>query len=125
MNNPLSPHLQIYRWQTTSLLSILHRISGVVSSLGSMIIIIYLLSIGLGEDTYKLVISISDNIFIRTVLIGLSFCIFFYILSSIRHLLWDYGYGLDLNVAKITGWTALSIAVILTICFWLILYGVI
>ena len=117
MNSPLSPHLQIYRWQTTSLLSILHRISGVVSSLGSMIIIIYLLSIGLGEDTFKLVISISDNVFIRTVLIGLSFCIFFYILSSIRHLLWDYGYGLDLNVAKITGWTALSVAVILTICF--------
>ena len=79
MNSPLSPHLQIYRWQTTSLLSILHRISGVVSSLGSMIIIIYLLSIGLGEDTFKLVISISDNVFIRTVLIGLSFCIFFYL----------------------------------------------
>ena len=125
MNSPLSPHLQIYRWQTTSLLSILHRISGVVSSLGSMIIIIFLLSIGLGEDTFKLVISISDNVFIRTVLIGLSFCIFFYLLSSIRHLLWDYGYGLDLNVAKITGWTALSVAVILTICFWRILYGVI
>ena len=125
MNSPLSPHLQIYRWQTTSLLSILHRISGVVSSLGSMIIIIFLLSIGLGEDSFKFVISISDNVFIRTVLIGLSFCIFFYILSSIRHLLWDYGYGLDLNVAKITGWTALSVAVILTICFWLILYGVI
>ena len=102
MNSPLSPHLQIYRWQTTSLLSILHRISGVVSSLGSMIIIIYLLSIGLGEDTFKLVISISDNVFIRTVLIGLSFCIFFYILSSIRHLLWDYGYGLDLNVEQPT-----------------------
>jgi succinate dehydrogenase / fumarate reductase cytochrome b subunit len=96
----------------------------VATSLGSMIIIIYLLSIGLGEDTFKLTISLSDNVFIRTLLIGLSFCIFFYIASSIRHLLWDYGDGLDLNIAKMSGWTALSVAIILTICFWLKLYGV-
>jgi len=125
MNSPLSPHLQIYRWQTTSLLSILHRISGVVSSLGSVVIIIYLLSIGLGEDTFNFVISLSDNLLIRALLIGLTFCIFFYLASSARHLLWDYGYGLDLNVAKMTGWAALSFAALFTIFFWLKLYGVI
>lgn len=123
MNSPLSPHLQIYRWQTTSLLSILHRITGVVSSLGSVVIIIYLLSIGAGKDAFESIIFLSDNIFIRTLLIGLSFCIYFYLFSTIRHLLWDYGFGLDLSIAKITGWLALSIAVVMTIIFWLNLYG--
>ncbi len=123
MNSPLSPHLQIYRWQTTSLLSILHRITGVVSSLGSVVIIIYLLSIGAGKDSFESIIFLSDNIFIRTLLIGLSFCIYFYLFSTIRHLLWDYGFGLDLSIAKITGWLALSIAVVMTIIFWLSLYG--
>ena len=59
MSNPLSPHLQVYRWQITSVLSILHRITGVVSSLGSLIIIFLLFAIGSGEDFYESAINLS------------------------------------------------------------------
>ena len=77
MSNPLSPHLQVYRWQITSVLSILHRITGVVSSLGSLIIIFLLFAIGSGEDFYESTINVANNLFVRTILIGLTFSYLF------------------------------------------------
>ena len=124
MSNPLSPHLQVYRWQITSVLSILHRITGVVSSLGSLIIIFLLFAIGSGEDFYKSAINVANNLFVRTILIGLTFSYLFYFLNCIRHLFWDSGYGLDLNTAKLTGWLTVFLTVILTVIFWMMVMGI-
>ena len=124
MSNPLSPHLQVYRWQITSVLSILHRITGVVSSLGSLIIIFLLFAIGSGEDFYESAINVANNLFVRTILIGLTFSYLFYFLNCIRHLFWDSGYGLDLNTAKLTGWLTVSLTVILTVIFWMMVKGI-
>ena len=124
MSNPLSPHLQVYRWQITSVLSILHRITGVVSSLGSLIIIFLLFAIGSGEDFYVSAINVANNLFVRTILIGLTFSYLFYFLNCIRHLFWDSGYGLDLNTAKLTGWLTVFLTVILTVIFWMMVMGI-
>ena len=121
MSNPLSPHLQVYRWQITSILSILHRITGVVSSLGSLIIIFLLFAIGRGEDFFETVIKVANNLFVRTILIGLTFSYLFYFANCIRHLFWDSGYGLDLNTAKLTGWITILFTVLLTVLFWFLI----
>ena len=121
MSSPLSPHLQVYRWQITSILSILHRITGIVSSLGVIILITFLYSISAGEETFKFIISLSENIFIRTILIGLTFSYLFYFLNCLRHLFWDVGIGLDLNTAKLTGWITILFTVLLTVLFWVLI----
>jgi succinate dehydrogenase / fumarate reductase cytochrome b subunit len=124
MSNPLSPHLQVYRWQITSILSILHRITGVVSSLGSLIIIFLLFAIGSGEDFYESAINVANNLFVRTILIGLTFSYLFYFANCVRHLFWDSGYGLELNTAKLTGWLIVFLTVVLTVVFWMMVMGI-
>ena len=106
------------------MLSILHRITGVVSSLGSIIIIFLLFAIGSGEDFYETAINVANNLFVRTILIGLTFSYLFYFLNCIRHLFWDSGYGLDLNTAKLTGWLTVFLTVILTVIFWMMVMGI-
>ena len=103
MNNPLSPHLQIYRWQITSVLSILHRITGIVLSLGTIILSAWLLSLSLGEYYFDFFNFLISNFIGRTIMIGYTWAVCFHTLNGIRHLGWDYGYGLDLSVVKVTG----------------------
>ena len=124
MSNPLSPHLQVYRWQITSVLSILHRITGVVSSLGSLILIFLLFAIGSGEDFYESTINVANNLFVSTILIGLTFSYLFYFANCVRHLFWDSGYGLELNTAKLTGWLIVFLTVVLTVVFWMMVMGI-
>ena len=103
MENPLSPHLQIYRLQITSVMSILHRVSGVVTSLGSIILVTWLLALGLGEEALNFINSIFFSFLGRAVLIGFTLAVCFNVLNDIRHLFWDYGYGFSLNAVKISG----------------------
>ena len=125
MENPLSPHLQIYRWQITSVISILHRISGIVTSFGSVVLVIWLLSIGIGEETFKLINSIYLSFLGRAVLIGITLSVCFNTLNDIRHLFWDYGYGFSLSAVKVTGWLIVLLSIVLTVLIWLFAYEVI
>jgi len=125
MDNPLSPHLQIYRWQITSVLSILHRVSGVVTSIGSIVLVTWLLSIGIGEEAFNFINLIFFSFFGRAVLIGITLAVCFNALNDIRHLFWDYGYGFSLNIVKITGWLIVIMSVIFTVLIWLFAYEVI
>ena len=125
MDNPLSPHLQIYRWQITSVLSILHRVSGVVTSIGSVVLVTWLLSIGIGEEAFNLINLIFFSFLGRAVLIGITLAVCFNALNDIRHLFWDYGYGFSLNIVKITGWLIVIMSVIFTVLIWLFAYEVI
>jgi len=119
-NNPLSPHLQIYKWQISSLLSITHRIVGVVNILAITAICIWTLSLLLGESTYKLTILFFESFFGKFTIVSLCWTFSFHILNEIRHLAWDMGYGFDLKIAKITGVLVFFGSFVLTMLFYFI-----
>ena len=119
-NNPLSPHLQIYKWQISSLLSISHRIVGVINILAITIICFLILSLLFGAESYQIINIFFKSCFGKFIIIGLCWTFSFHILNELRHLVWDLGYGFDLKVAKITGVIVLLGSFILTILFYLI-----
>ena len=119
-NNPLSPHLQIYKWQISSLLSITHRIVGVVNILAITIICFLSLSLLLGAENYEIIHNFFKSFFGKFIVVSICWTFSFHILNELRHLLWDLGYGFDLKVARITGVIALIGSFILAILFYLI-----
>ena len=119
-NNPLSPHLQIYRWQISSLLSITHRIVGVVNFFAITLICLWVLLIIFNQGNYKNIYDILNSIFGKFLAISLCWTFSFHILNEIRHLFWDAGYGFDLKIAKITGVLALIGSFALTIFFYIL-----
>ena len=119
-NNPLSPHLQIYKWQISSLLSITHRIVGVINILAITLICIWTLSLLVGENFYEITHLFLKSLFGKFIIVFLCWTFSFHILNEIRHLIWDMGYGFDLKVTKITGVLAFIGSFILTILFYLI-----
>jgi len=118
--NPLSPHLQIYKWQISSLLSIAHRIVGVINILAITLICIWTLSLLLGENNYETTKLFLKSFFGKFLIVSLCWAFSFHILNEIRHLIWDMGYGFDLKISKITGALAFFGSFILTILFYLI-----
>ena len=119
-SNPLSPHLEIYKWQISSLLSISHRIVGVINILAITLICIWTLSLLVGENSYEITKLFLKSIFGKFIIISLCWTFSFHILNEIRHLIWDAGYGFDLKVAKITGVLVFFGSFVLTILFYLI-----
>ena len=118
-NNPLSPHLQIYKWQISSLLSITHRIVGVINILAIIIICFLSLSLLLGVESYEIIHSFFKSFLGKFIVVSICWTFSFHILNELRHLLWDLGYGFDLKVAKITGIVTLLRSFALTILFYL------
>ena len=119
-NNPLSPHLEIYKWQISSLLSITHRIVGVINILAITLICIWTLSLLVGENSYEITKLFLKSLFGKFIIVSLCWTFSFHILNEIRHLIWDMGYGFDLKVTKITGVLAFFGSFVLTILFYLI-----
>ena len=119
-NNPLSPHLQIYKWQISSLLSITHRIVGVINTLAIIVICFWSLSLLLGAENYQFINNFLKSLFGKFLVISLCWTFSFHILNELRHLSWDLGYGFDLRISRITGVLALVGSFILTILFYLI-----
>ena len=102
-NNPLTPHLQIYKWQISSLLSITHRIVGVINILAITLICLWCISLVFGETSYEFTKLFLHSFLGKFRIIALCWTFSFHILNEIRHLAWDLGYGFDLKVSKITG----------------------
>ena len=119
-NNPLSPHLQIYKWQISSLLSITHRIVGVINFFAITLICLWSISLLLGQSSYQVVQVFFNTVLGKFVVISLCWTFSFHILNEIRHLIWDAGFGFELKIAKITGIIAFFGSFILTISFYLI-----
>ena len=117
--NPLSPHLQIYGWQISSLLSITHRIVGVVNSIAITLICLWTISLVFGEENYQLLNFFFQSFFGKFVIISLIWSFSFHSLNEIRHLIWDLGYGYDLKVSKITGIITIVGSIVLTILIYL------
>ena len=123
--NPLSPHLQIYRWSISSLLSITHRISGIINLTALILIFIWLLVLSFSESNYELFLLLINSFFGKFILIGFTWSMSFHILSGIRHLAWDLGYGFEIKTANISGIIVIISSLVLTIIFWLFARGLI
>ena len=123
--NPLSPHLQIYRWHISSLISITHRISGVINLFTLILIFFWLLFLSLGESNYELFLLMISSFIGKFILIGFTWSMSFHTLSGIRHLTWDMGYGFEIKTANISGIIVIISSLILTIIFWLLGRGLI
>ena len=119
---PLSPHLQIYKPQITSVLSILHRGTGIILSIGSIILVLWIVALTLGESTYLMYSNIINNWFSKLIIFGFTFALFYHLSNGIRHLFWDAGYGYDLNHAYISGVSVIISSLLLTSMTWLIVY---
>ena len=119
-NNPLAPHLQIYKWQISSLLSITHRIVGVVNILAITLICFWIISLLLGEANYLSLQLILKSFFGKFLIISLCWTFSFHILNEIRHLAWDLGYGFDLKISKITGVITVIGSFILAVSIYLL-----
>ncbi len=117
-NNPLSPHLQIYKWQISSLLSITHRIVGVINFFAIILICIWAIMLVFGENSYSILNTILNSGFGKFLTISLCWTFSFHILNELRHLIWDAGYGFDLKISKITGIIAFIGSFVLTILFY-------
>ena len=118
--NPLSPHLQIYRWHLSMILSIAHRIIGVVNSIAIILICLWTISLLFGEENYEIIKILFQSLFGKILIISLSWSFSFHILSEIRHLIWDLGYGFDLKISKITGIITIIGSVALTVLIYLL-----
>ena len=118
--NPLSPHLQIYKWHLSMILSIAHRIIGVVNSIAIILICLWTVSLLFGEENYEIIKVLFQSLFGKLLITSLSWSFSFHILSEIRHLIWDLGYGFDLKISKITGIVTIIGSLALTILIYLL-----
>ncbi len=116
---PLSPHLQIYRPQLTSLLSITHRATGVALSAGSLLLVWGLVALAAGAEAWNQFAQLMNSFVGRLVVAAFVFALVYHWLNGLRHLAWDTGWGLDLKRAYATGWTLVVLAPVLTaIILW-------
>ena len=119
-NNPLSPHIQIYSWNVSSLISISHRITGVINILALTLICFWIASMLLGSTNYEFIYSILNSFFGKFLVIGITWSFSFQILSEIRHLFWDMGYGFELTTSKISGIIVIFGSFVITILIYIL-----
>jgi succinate dehydrogenase / fumarate reductase cytochrome b subunit len=117
---PLSPHLQIYRPQLTSVMSIMHRITGVALALGAIVLVWWLVAGAIGERYFEFVQGFLRSWLGLLILFGWSVALFYHLLNGVRHLFWDAGYGFELKQAYASGYAVLAGAAALTVLAWAI-----
>jgi len=117
VERPLSPHLQIYKPQLTSLLSIIHRATGVVLSIGSVFLVWWLVAAATGDDASPRA-SVLGLVVRAAAALRLDLFAIFHLCNGIRHLVWDMGYGFDLGTAYVSGWTVVAASAALTLIAW-------
>ena len=117
---PLSPHLQVYRWQMTSVLSILHRGTGLFLVLGSVMIAFWVVALALSHNIFASYQAWLGSLLGKVLLAGWSFSLFFHWANGIRHLLWDAGWGYEIERVYMTGWIVVLLSVVLTGLLWLL-----
>jgi succinate dehydrogenase / fumarate reductase cytochrome b subunit len=119
-NRPLSPHLQIYRWQLTSVMSILHRATGIALSVGALYLATWVIYAAASPRAYVLFQGFNMSILGRILLGGWLFSAFYHLCNGIRHLFWDAGYGFALKDAYRSGWTVVVVSLIATVLSWVV-----
>jgi len=119
-HRPLSPHLQIYRPQWTSVLSISHRMAGIANSVGSLVVVYWLVALASGPESYATARAVLGSIPGLIVLFLFSLGLFYHLCNGIRHLFWDAGKGFDLTIAYRSGQAVVAGALILTLLVWIV-----
>jgi len=119
-NNPLSPHIQIYRWHISSLVSISHRITGIINILAITLICIFFIFFSFSEGSHEFIKLFLQSIIGKFFILGITWSFSFQILSEIRHLIMDFGYGFELKTTKITGLIVIFGSFVLTVSIYLI-----
>ena len=122
-NRPLSPHLQVYRWQITMTMSILHRVTGVGLGIGTLLIAWWLIAAATGPEAFDTAQAFIGSWFGRLILFGFSGALFYHLCNGIRHLAWDAGYGFSLPVMTRSGIAVLIAAAVLTVLAWVLGYA--
>ena len=117
---PLSPHIQIYRWHVSSLVSISHRITGIINIIAITLICLWVSLIFISENNYEMINLFLSSKIGKFFILGLTWSFSFQILSEIRHLIMDLGYGFELKTSKITGLLVMFGSLILTVIFYII-----
>jgi succinate dehydrogenase / fumarate reductase cytochrome b subunit len=120
---PLSPHLQIYRWEITSVLSIMHRMTGVALYFGSLLLVMWVTAAAYSPDLFYKLHNFWGTGLGRIFLCGWSICFFYHLMNGVRHLCWDAGVGFELKDAVVTGWTVVIGTIILTAISWSVAFG--
>jgi succinate dehydrogenase / fumarate reductase cytochrome b subunit len=116
---PLSPHLQIYKPQLTSVLSISHRATGVALSIGAVLLVWWLVAAATGDEAYAAAQGFWHSWLGLLVLLGFTFSLFFHLCNGIRHLFWDAGYGFELKQTYLSGLAVLATSAALTLIAWI------
>lgn len=115
VEGPLSPHLQVYKPQLTSVLSITHRGTGIFLSLGTLLLAYWLMSVAAGPTVYVEFVTYISTWYGQVVLLGFAFSLYFHLCNGIRHLFWDIGAGLDIETTYKTGYLVMFASVLLTV----------
>ena len=118
--SPLSPHIQIYRWHISSLVSISHRITGIINIIAITFVCLWASLLILGENNYETINLFLNSLIGKFIILGLTWSFSFQILSEVRHLIMDFGYGFEIKTSKITGLIVILGSIILTVAFYLI-----
>jgi len=119
VHRPLSPHLQVYKWQLTSVMSLLHRATGIALSVGALYLVLWVVFASASPRTYAMFQSFNVSILGRIFLGGWLFCAYYHLCNCIRHLFWDMGYGFELKDAYRSGWIVVAVSLAATIVSWI------
>ena len=123
-NKPLSPHIQIYRWHISSLVSITHRITGIINFFVISLIFLWFAFIFFGESNYKIIQTILETLVGKFIILAITWSFSFQMLSEVRHLIMDLGYGFELQATRISGLLVIFGSIFLTIIIYVIGRGI-
>lgn len=117
-SKPLSPHLQVYRPQLTSVLSITHRLTGIALSAGTVLILYWLASAAAGPERYAAAQEFFACVWVKLALAGWTWAFFYHLCNGLRHLAWDAGYGFDLKQVYRSGYAVVATSLVMTGLIW-------
>jgi succinate dehydrogenase cytochrome b subunit len=117
VERPLSPHLQVYRPQITSVLSVFHRGTGLALSAGLLVFVYWLVSLAGGPAAYSNAQYVLGSVWLKLCYVGWAFCFFYHLGNGIRHLAWDLGYGFEASQINLTGWIVVAFSTGATLAF--------
>jgi succinate dehydrogenase / fumarate reductase, cytochrome b subunit len=123
VQRPLSPHLQVYKPQLTSTMSIAHRITGVISAIAAFALAWWLVALAAGPDAYATFVECAGSLLGRVVLFAITLTLVYHLCNGIRHLFWDAGKGLDIDTAYKSGYAVIAVSLLLTVAIWAVALG--
>jgi succinate dehydrogenase / fumarate reductase cytochrome b subunit len=122
LERPLSPHLQVYRWEITNTLSILHRLTGIALSAGAVALVYWLVAAASGRDAYASAQALYGAAWFKLPLFVWMLCFSFHLANGVRHLAWDLGRGFERDQIRATGWAVIATSVLLALAFAAVLF---